>query len=62
MATRGRRFESCRDHVKPKHTKEDTVTRNDQGDVINMHGTISDSPIGRPYAPRPARKPKHAKD
>jgi hypothetical protein len=47
--------------VTEKHSREDTVTRDTNGDVVNMSGTITEASGTRPYGPRPATTPKHAK-
>jgi hypothetical protein len=44
-----------------KHEQADSVTRDVNGDVTNMRGTITEAPGTRPYAPRPETTPKHAK-
>jgi hypothetical protein len=44
-----------------KHIREDTVTRNSDGDVVRMSGTITEANHARPYIPGHT-EPKHAKD
>lgn len=56
-----RGFDSRQGHVTNKHSREDTVTRDKDGDVVNMRGTITEAPATRPYAVRPQTTPKHAK-
>ncbi len=47
--------------IKSKHTRQDTVTKDAKGDVVNMSGTITEASNVRPYAPNHT-EPKHAKD
>jgi hypothetical protein len=47
--------------VNNKHSKDDTVVRDPNGDVVRMSGTITEAPGTRPYASRPQTEPKHAK-
>ncbi len=55
-------FDSHRGYVtRNKHNREDTVTRDAKGDVVNMRGTITEASHARPYAPNHT-EPKHAKD
>lgn len=44
-----------------KHSREDSVTKDKDGDVVNMRGTITEAPGDRPYANRPQTEPKHSK-
>jgi hypothetical protein len=44
--------------VEPKHSREDTATRNEHDEVVNMRGTITDIPERNT---RKSNKPKHAK-
>lgn len=37
------------------------MTRNADGEVVNMRGTITEASGDRPYATRPVTTPKHAK-
>lgn len=53
-----RGFDSRQGHVTNKHSREDTVTRNEDGDVVNVRGTITDVPERNTRQPNP---PKHAK-
>lgn len=55
------RFEPWHGYVTEKHSRENTVTRDSNGDVTNMSGTITEASGTRPYGPRPATAPKHAK-
>ena len=44
-----------------RHSREDSVTKNKDGDVVNMRGTITEASGDRPYAPHPTTEPKHSK-
>lgn len=44
-----------------RHSREDSVTKDKDGDVVNMRGTITEASGDRPYANTPQTTPKHGK-